>query len=69
MKNDEFPMLHPVPRVGSEYIQLKTGEKVKWQSFDEKSHIFEITLPNGQISKVHQRDVEIPTSNEQSDGV
>ena len=65
MKNDKLPVLFPVPKVGSEFIKLKTGEIVKWQRFDEISRIFEVTLPNGQISKVHQQDIEMPTSNEQ----
>jgi hypothetical protein len=60
MKNDGFPMFHPVPKVGSEFIKLKTGEIVKWQSFDEKTRMFEIKLPNGEVSKVHLRDIEIP---------
>ena len=58
-------MLVSVPKVGSEYIKLKTGEIVKWESFDEKTRMFEIELPNGKISKIHRRDVEIPTSNEE----
>jgi hypothetical protein len=59
MKNCEFPMLLPVPKVGSEYLKLKTGKKVKWQTYDEKTQMFEIKSPNGKISKVHRRDVEI----------
>jgi hypothetical protein len=65
MKNDEFPMLHHVPKVGSEFVKLKTGEIVKWQSFDEKSQMFEVELPNGEVSEIHRRDVEMPTSNEE----
>ena len=65
MKNDKLPMLVPVPRVGSEHIKLKTGEMVRWQRFDEATQMFEIKSPNGEISKVHQRDVEIPTPNEE----
>ena len=64
MKNDKLPMLVPLQKVGSEYIKLKSGEKVKWQSYDEKTQMFEIKSPNGEISKVHRRDIKIPTSNE-----
>ena len=53
-------MLVKVPKVGSEYIKLKNEEIVKWESFDEKSQMYEFKLPNGEISKVHQRDIEIP---------
>jgi hypothetical protein len=60
MKSDEIPMLVPPPKVGSEYIKLKTGVKVKWRTFDEKTQVFEIELPSGEISKVHQQDVEMP---------
>jgi len=60
MKNAELPMLVPIPKVGNEYIKLKTGQKVKWQSFDEKTQMFEIKSPNGDISKIHRRDIEMP---------
>ncbi|HXR46011.1 MAG TPA: hypothetical protein VN784_01100 [Candidatus Limnocylindrales bacterium] len=67
MKNDKMPTLVEVPRVGSEYIKLKTGELVEWQSFDEITQIFEIKSPNGETLKVHRRDTEVPTSNEELD--
>jgi hypothetical protein len=67
MKKDKLPMLVPVPMIGSEHIKLKTGEVVKWQSFDEATQLFEIKSPNGEISKVHRRDVEIPTPNGEVD--
>jgi hypothetical protein len=60
MKNDKLPMLVKVPKVGSEYITLKTGKKVKWQSFDEATQMFEVKSPNGEISKIHRRDIQIP---------
>ena len=52
-------MLLPISKVGSEYLKLKTGEKVKWQTYDEKTQMFEIKSSNGKISKVHRRDVEV----------
>jgi hypothetical protein len=60
-------MLVPVPKIGSEHIKLKTGEVVKWQRFDEATQLFEIKSPNGEISKVHRRDAEIPTPNEETE--
>ena len=61
MKNNELPRrVNKIPKVGSEYIKLKNGDMVKWQSFDEKTQMFEFELPNGKRSKVHQRDIEIP---------
>jgi len=59
MKNTKLSMLVKVPKIGSEHIKLKTGEKVKWQRFDEETQMFEIKMPNGDVSKIHQRDVEI----------
>jgi hypothetical protein len=50
MKNDEFPMLHRVPKVGSEFVKLKDGRKAKWRSFDENTQMFEVELPNGEVS-------------------
>jgi hypothetical protein len=67
MKLDSFPTLVAVPTVGSEYIKLKTGELVRWESFDKKTQEFEIKSSKGEISKVHRRDIEIPTPNEELD--
>ena len=50
-------MLVPPSKVGSEYIKLKTGKRVKWQTFDEKTQMFEIELPSGEIAKVHRGDI------------
>jgi len=55
-------MMTPVPKVGAQYLKLKTGEKVKWQKYDESTKLFEFKLPNGTIGKVHLRDVEVTTS-------
>lgn len=60
MKNDKLPMLFPVPKVGSDVLKLKDGKIVKWRDFDEKTQMFDIELPNGEVSKIHQRDVEMP---------
>jgi hypothetical protein len=59
MKDDAFSMRVPTPKVGSEYIKLKNGDVVKWQSYDDKNLMFEFELPNGKRSKVHQGDIEI----------
>jgi hypothetical protein len=59
MKNDAFSMRVPTPKVGSEFIKLKNGDVGKWQSYDDKTQMFEFELPNGKRSKVHQRDIEI----------
>ena len=67
MINEDFPMLVPVPKVGSEHIILKTGEMVKWISFNEKTQEFEIKSPKGEIIKVHRRDIEIPTPKQEWD--
>jgi hypothetical protein len=67
MKNNPIPTLTPVPKIGSEYIKLKTGELVKWESFDEKRQTLTVRLPNGELSEIHRRDVGIPTANEEVD--
>jgi hypothetical protein len=67
MKDNGMPMLTEVPRIGSEYIKLRSGELVKWQNFDEKTQTFEIKSSEGETIKVHRRDTEIPTSNEELD--
>ncbi len=61
MKNDKFPR---EIRIGSEYIKLKNGNVVPWESFDEKNQMFEFRSPTGEISKVHRRDTESPTEAE-----
>jgi hypothetical protein len=67
MKNDTLSTLVATPRIGSQYIKLKTGKLVEWQSFDETTQTFEIKSSNGKASKVHRRDTEIPTANEEAD--
>ena len=64
MNNEKIPLSGMIPKVGSEYLKLKTGDFVKWKSFDEKTQLFEINPPIEGISKFHRRDVEIPTANE-----
>ena len=50
-----------------EYVKLlKTGEILKWKSFDPKSQLCEIELPTGVIT-VHQRDIGRITENEEVD--
>jgi hypothetical protein len=61
--SDEFPMGN-VPKVGSEYIRLKSGEIRTWSSFDPNTQMFEYWGLDGILVEVHRRDVEIPTSNE-----
>ena len=67
MNNNPIPTLTPVPMVGSEYIKLKTGKLVKWESFDEKTQTFGFRRPTGELSEVHRRDVGIPSGNEEVD--
>jgi hypothetical protein len=67
MKSEPFPMLTPLPRVGGEYVKLKTGELVKWESFSEATQTFEIKSPSGEIFEINRRDIEMPTSHEEID--
>jgi hypothetical protein len=65
MRNEKIPMVwDEIPKVGSDYLKLKTGEFVKWQSFNEEKQTFAIKLPSGKISKIHKRDIKMPTPNE-----
>ncbi|HVU09133.1 MAG TPA: hypothetical protein VHG89_11385 [Verrucomicrobiae bacterium] len=58
MKND-------APMFG-EYVKLvKTGEILKWKSYDPKTQMLEIELRTGSISTVHQREIERITPNEE----
>jgi hypothetical protein len=58
MKND-------APMFG-EYVKLvKTGEILKWKSYDPKTQMVEIELETGNISEVHQREIERITPNEE----
>lgn len=58
MKNDE-PMF-------GEFVKLvRTGEILKWKSYDEKNQMLEIELPTGAISNLHRNEVERITSNEE----
>ena len=64
MKKEEFQMFGAVPKVGSEYIKLKSGQICLWSSFDPKTQMFEYAAFDGTIQRVHRREVEIPTGNE-----
>ena len=58
MKND-------APMFG-EYVKLlKTGEILKWKSFDPKSQLVEIELPTGVVSTVQRHEVDRITANEE----
>ena len=49
-----------------EYVKLvKTGEILKWKSYDPKTQMVEIELETGNISEVHQREIERITPNEE----
>jgi hypothetical protein len=65
MKNDPKSFATSIPKVGSEYIKLKTGKIVKWESFNDRTQVFEYKSPTGELSTVHRRDIEIPTSHEE----
>jgi hypothetical protein len=67
MIKDKLPTMVPVPKVGSEYIILKTGEMVIWVGFNEETQEYEIKSPKGEIIKVHRRDIEIPTPKQEWD--
>ncbi|MEI2724952.1 MAG: hypothetical protein V9H26_15845 [Verrucomicrobiota bacterium] len=49
-----------------EYVRLvKTGEILKWKSYDGNNQMLEIELPTGAISNVHRHEVERITSDEE----
>jgi len=57
MKND--------PPMFGEYVKLiKTGEILKWKSYDPKNQTLEIELPTGAITTVQQREIDRITGNE-----
>ncbi len=59
-------MLVPLPRVGSEYIKLRTGgELVKDWKLNEETQMFDFKSSSGEIRQVHRRDIEIPSANEE----
>lgn len=48
-----------------EYVKLiKTGEILKWKSYDPKNQTLEIELPTGAITTVQQREIDRITGNE-----
>jgi hypothetical protein len=53
------------PRVGCEFIKLKTGEIVKWESMHDATQTFEFRSKSGELCTVHRRDVEFPTTEEE----
>jgi hypothetical protein len=66
MKNNEVPMMYPVPKIGGEFVKLKNGQIVRWKSFDDKRTLMlEVELADGKIARVHRRDVDVPTANEE----
>ncbi len=49
-----------------EYVKLlKTGEFLKWKSFDPKSQLVEIELPTGVLSTVQRNEVDRITADEE----
>ena len=49
-----------------EYVKLlKTGEILKWKSFDPKSQLVEIKLQTGAVSTVHRHEVDRITTDEE----
>lgn len=49
-----------------EYAKLiKTGEILKWTSYDHKNQKLEIELPTGVVSTVHRHEIEIITADEE----
>ena len=49
-----------------EYVKLlKTGEILKWKSFDPKSQLVEIELPTGAVSTVQRHEVDRITADEE----
>jgi hypothetical protein len=64
--NKEFGLVQKLaPRVGSEFIKLKSREVVRWNAFNEKTQVFEFKSAAGEIRTVHRRDIEFPTSEEE----
>jgi len=51
MKND-------APMFGEYMKLLKTGEILKWKSFDPKSQLVEIELPTGAVSTVQRHEID-----------
>ena len=49
-----------------EYVKLlKTGEILKWISYDPKSQMVEIAMPTGAVSTVQRREVDRITTDEE----
>jgi hypothetical protein len=49
-----------------EYVKfLKTGEILKWKSFDPKSQLVEIELPTGVVFTVQRQEVDRLTTDEE----
>lgn len=49
-----------------EYVKLiKTGEILKWKSYDPKNQTLEIELPTGVVSIVQRREIDRITANEE----
>jgi hypothetical protein len=44
---------------------IKTGQIVSWENYDPLSQKFEIVLPNGVVSSVHQGLVKRISANEE----
>jgi hypothetical protein len=65
MKKESELFQKLAPKVGSEFIKLKSGKVVRWDAFDEKRQVFEFRAAEGEICTVHRRDIEFPTSEEE----
>ena len=49
-----------------EYVKLiKSGEILKWKSYDPKTQMVEIELPTGTVSTVQRHEVDRITSDEE----
>ena len=49
-----------------EYVKLlRTGEILKWKSYDRKNQLVEIELPTGAVSTVQRHEIDIITADEE----
>jgi hypothetical protein len=58
-------MQNHAPMFGKYVKLLKTGDILKWKSFDPKSQLVEIELPTGVISTLQRHEVDRITMDEE----
>jgi hypothetical protein len=63
--NEKRNMNNDAPNIGEFVKIIASGEIVRWTTYDPVLQTLEIILPNGDVSIVHQRQIQPITANEE----